>query len=200
MLFARCSHGCCSTPSPLFRGTEESFSGSQLQPRLRGLCFSWEVQSPAVVFIGRKKGRPVQWDKAGIVLCAQTEACQRLRALNIPRAALARKPQSECHLREDALSAGEGEGSPKSELSATCNLSELASKVPKECLKCTKEGVIAREPNKSSTGKGVLLCSHPQRLWARIGRGSRGPFVHRAERDFFLFPVFCLGDRPTYLT
>lgn len=116
-----------------------------------------------MVFIGRKKGRPVRRDKAGIVLWAQTGACQRLRALNIPGAALARKPQSECHLREDALSAGEGEGSPKSELSATCNLS-----VPKECLKSTKEGVIGRELHRSSTGKGVLPCSHPQ----RVSRGS----------------------------
>lgn len=69
-----------------------------------GLCLSWEVQSPVVIFICKKKGKPVPLDKAGIVLHAQIEACQRLRALNIPWAVPARKPQaaeqSECHLRE----------------------------------------------------------------------------------------------------
>lgn len=73
------------------------------------------MQSPAVIFICRKKDKPVQSDKAGIVLRAQIEACQRLHALNIPWAVLAQNPQaveqSECHLREDSLSLGEGEGS-----------------------------------------------------------------------------------------
>lgn len=64
------------------------------------------MQSPAVIFICRKKGKPVQWDKAGIVLHAQTEACQRLHTLNIPWAGLAQKAQaaeqSQCHLGEDS--------------------------------------------------------------------------------------------------
>lgn len=80
-----------------------------------GLRFSWEARSPAAVFICRKKGKLVQSDKAGVVLHAPIEASQRLRALNIPWAVLAQKPQaaeqSECHLREGSLSPGEGEGS-----------------------------------------------------------------------------------------
>lgn len=116
LLFIWCSHGCRSTPSPLFcQHITGLLFGVLLKPCARGLCFSWEAQSPAVIFICRKKSKPVQSDKAGIVLYAQTEACQRLQALNIPWAVLAQKPQaaerSECHLREDSLSPGEGEGS-----------------------------------------------------------------------------------------
>lgn len=82
---------------------------------VEGLCLPWEVQSPVVIFICRKKGKPFPLDKAGIVLHAQIEACQRLHALNIPWAVPAHKPQaaaqSECHLREPSLSPGEGEDS-----------------------------------------------------------------------------------------